>query len=80
MRGTAAAKWYINYTSGSSVGAHPIDVARGAPDSEGVNEYLMGYLFSMQPNTFLGAVVMDFPEIPASTQLIDELIAMNLPD
>lgn len=70
--------WYLNYTSGASAGAHPIDVARGTPGIEGVNGYLQDYLFHTQ-DRFLGTLVMDFPEQPGGLQLIDTLIALNSP-
>lgn len=70
--------WFLNYTSGTSAGAHPIDVARGTPSIEGVNGYLQDYLFNTT-DRFLGTLVMDFPEQPNSLQLIDTLIALNTP-
>lgn len=65
--------WFLNYTSGSSAFAHPIDVARG------VNSRLLDYLFNTTQK-FAGTVVMDFPEHPNHRQLVDTLIAMNQTD
>ncbi len=70
-------RMYVNFTSGSSVFAHPQHVAGGAFGVQGVNPFLLTYLRQgpevHTPVTRTGAVLLDFP----GGALIDRIIDTN---
>jgi hypothetical protein len=73
--------WYINYTSGSSGGAYPGDIAKGIRGSmTGMNTRLRDFLHDKKssfPNSILrlGTIPMDFPEEPS--ELISSIFSYN---
>jgi 1-phosphatidylinositol phosphodiesterase len=70
------ARWYVNFTSGSSSGAYPNAVAYGSPGYEGINDRLKSYLVA-NPTGKAGSVLMDFVEYP-NYDNIANLIARNV--
>ena len=66
-------KVYVNYTSGSSIWAHPQSVAGGALGVQGVNPFLLIYLNEDRGITRTGLVMMDFP----GGGLINKIISTN---
>ncbi|MFJ8433975.1 hypothetical protein ACIQ9P_22005 [Kitasatospora sp. NPDC094019] len=74
-------KLYINYISGTSLGAYPYSVASGCAagicTSQGVNEFLLTYLNQTTgthaPVVRTGVVMMDFP----GGALIDRIVGYN---
>lgn len=63
---------FMNFTSGSSLGANPETVACGADGVRGVNDYALEHLGGNDvPRT--GVVLMDFP----GSDLINEIIERN---
>ncbi|WP_338596013.1 phosphatidylinositol-specific phospholipase C [Saccharopolyspora sp. SCSIO 74807] len=66
------AEMFLNFTSGSSLGADPKDVACGASGARGVNDHALEHLGGNDvPRT--GVVLMDFP----GSDLINEVISRN---
>jgi 1-phosphatidylinositol phosphodiesterase len=72
-RAAGESHWCINFTSGSSGGAYPYTVAKGAPFIEGVNKHLHEYVDDHEGH--FGTFLMDFPEWPES--LISRVISKN---
>lgn len=64
--------WYINFTSGASVGAYPNAVAGRINDS--VSAYVEDKSLS---NVRLGTIVTDFPDDDGKTDMVDRIIGVN---
>lgn len=63
---------YVNFLSGSSVGAFPNVVAGGVGATRGVNDFAIDYLVGAHVQR-AGVVMMDFP----GAGLIDAILALN---
>lgn len=68
-------RWFVNFTSGTSLGAYPNAIAYGSPGFEGMNDRLKGYVTRF-PEGRLGSVLMDFVEYPDG--LLGDLIGRNI--